>query len=124
MYRVKKDSGVIVFPDGVEITPPYDDPRYSEYAAWVMMGNSPAEIETAFDIVVTTYQAKAALELAGKYDEVEAFIALDTTDRLTKLKWEYKDFKRSDPAVIEIGKALRMTDKELDDLFRLAATIE
>lgn len=124
MYSICKSTGEIRFPDGFILPPPYENPRYSEYADWVLQGNSPEEIEPVFDIVVTTYQAKAALELAGKYDEVEAFIALDTTDRITKLKWEYKDFKRSDPAVIEIGKALRMTDKELDDLFRLAATIE
>jgi hypothetical protein len=76
------------------------------------------------DITVSTFQAKAALALVGRYDEVEAFIHLETTDRITKLKWEYSNFKRTDPSVLQIAAALGMTDQELDDLFSLAETIE
>lgn len=81
-------------------------------------------VDDSSDITVSTYQAKAALALAGRYDEVDAYMQLETTDRITRLKWEYSNFKRSDPSVQQIANALGMTDQELDDLFALAATIE
>jgi hypothetical protein len=80
-------------------------------------------VEPVEDITVTTYQAKAALAIAGRYDEVDAYMRLDTTDRITKLKWEYASFKRSDPSVLAIGAALGMSAQDLDDLFALAQTI-
>lgn len=75
------------------------------------------------DITVTTFQAKAALALSGLYDEVDAYMQLDTTDRLTKLKWEYSSFNRSDASVLSIGEALGLTERDLDNLFSLAQTI-
>jgi hypothetical protein len=72
---------------------------------------------------VSTFQAKAALAIVGLYDAVDAYMKLDTTDRLTKLKWEYSTFKRDDPSVLAIGQALGITDSQMDELFELARTI-
>lgn len=124
MYKIESGSGVIVCEDGYRIAPPYEDIRYFEYAEWVTAGNAPIQIDQVIDTTVTTYQAKAALALVGRFDEVEAYMNLESTDRLTKLKWEYSNFKRSDPSVQQIANALGMTDQELDYLFALAATIE
>lgn len=40
-YQVDPDTGAIHFPDGFILLPPYDDPRYLEYAGWVQSGNAP-----------------------------------------------------------------------------------
>jgi hypothetical protein len=82
------------------------------------------EPEPPAPITVSTYQAKAALAIVGRYDDVDEFMQLDTTDRITKLKWEYSNFSRTDPSVLAIAAALRMSEAELDGLFALAATIE
>lgn len=124
MYTINKLTGVITCPDAQEISPPYDHPRYMDYAQWVSLGNTPSEVNTFVDATVTAYQAKAALAMMGFYDQVEQYINQDTTDTLIKLKWQYSNFRRSDPVVLQIADALGITSEQLDDLFSLAATID
>ena len=76
------------------------------------------------DITVSTYQAKAALVLAGKFDVVDAYMKLPATSQITKLKWEYSNFKRTDPLLLEVASELGMSSDELDQFFALASTIE
>ena len=45
MYKIDLATDEIVFPDGFRLAPPYDDPRYMDYAAWVQQGNEPELIE-------------------------------------------------------------------------------
>ncbi len=77
-------------------------------------------VNEMLDIKVTTYQAKAALVKMGFYSTVEAFIKSDAADPVLKLRWEYLDFKRSDPDVINIGTMLGL---DLDELFLIAQSI-
>ncbi len=41
MYQIDLATNEIIFPDGFRLAPPYDGPRYQEYAEWVHAGNSP-----------------------------------------------------------------------------------
>lgn len=41
MYKIEREKGDIIFPDGFRLPVPYEDERYLEYAAWVQAGNEP-----------------------------------------------------------------------------------
>ena len=122
-YKIEKDTGNIICPDNSVISPPYDDPRYLEYASWVKAGNSPEEIAAVFDITVTAYQAKQALAISGMYNTVLAYINASDTPPMVKIKWEYSVFRRQDPDVINMLSKLGLPDKQADDLFKFAATL-
>lgn len=74
--------------------------------------------------MVSRFQARAALHLAGLLDDVEALVADPQTDMLTRLAWQdAQEFRRASPTVAAIAAALGMSDAQLDDLFRTAAGI-
>lgn len=75
---------------------------------------------------VTMRQAQRALLAAGKLDAVNAAIAAIPGDagRAARIDWEKSSsVDRNWPLVASVGAALGMTDGEIDDLFRLAATL-
>lgn len=74
---------------------------------------------------VSRFQARAALYQANLLDDIEAYMALETTDFFTKLAWtEATEFNRTSPMVASIGTLLGLTESQLDDLFVFAATIK
>jgi len=74
---------------------------------------------------VTRFQARAALHLSGFLPSVEAAMASDQTPILTRLAWsDVLTFKRHSPAVVGMAQTFGWSDSEVDDLFRLAQTIE
>lgn len=76
---------------------------------------------------VTPYQAKAALLRAGLLDEVEAIMADETTPREVKLAWEYSGhFVRNSPLIsaLQGHPLLGLSDDSVDDIFRIAQSIE
>lgn len=130
MFKVHASTGVIVFSDGFELAPPYDHPRYLEYAAWVVAGNTAEEIESssmlaADDIEVEPYQARAALDSLGLYDVVLALMAHKDTPRTIKIKWEFTlAFRRNDATVIQMAEILGWNADLLDSIFALAKTLK
>lgn len=73
---------------------------------------------------VTRFQGKAALAQAGYLDTVEAMMADPLTPAVSRLAWtDAPTFERDSQTVIGMGGALGLTSEQLDDLFRLAATI-
>jgi len=74
---------------------------------------------------VSTFQAQAALTLAGYMENIEDLLADPATDPLTVLAWnKAQTFKRRSPTVLELAAVLGLTEQQLDDLFKFAATIE
>jgi hypothetical protein len=75
-------------------------------------------------MIVTPFQAKAALLDAGLLDDIEALIADPDADRKVVLAWTNAiSFERLSPMVAGIAAALGWTDTQLDDLFDAAAQI-
>ena len=71
---------------------------------------------------VSARQIRQALTLANLRDQVEAAVA--TGDQDLKDWWGYSnDFERLNPQVTAMGTALAQTDKQLDDLWILGATL-
>ena len=100
--------------------------------AWALRGGriviDPARKEAAKDaargsITCSRFQALAALELSGKLEAAEAAVA--QADRMTQLAWaNAQEFRRTSPAINNLGKALGFDDEALDALFETARGIE
>lgn len=74
--------------------------------------------------LVSRFQGMAALLQMGVLDDVDAYMALETTDPLEKLAWrDIQEFRRSSPLLLKVGTMLSLSEAQIDDLFRFAATI-
>lgn len=70
---------------------------------------------------VTRGQAKLALHAIGKLDQAEQ--AINTAGRVAQIEWsERLTFERTHPLITAIGSALSLSEGQIDDLFRDAAT--
>ena len=73
---------------------------------------------------VSRFQARAALLQAGLLDDIETYMADPATDPFVRIAWQDAQvFKRNSPTVLSLQPLLGLTDEQLDDLFRFAATI-
>ena len=73
---------------------------------------------------VSRFQARAALLQTGYLDDIEAYMADPATDPFVRIAWQDAQvFKRNSPTVLSLQPLLGLTDGQLDDLFRFAATI-
>lgn len=74
-------------------------------------------------MVVSRFQAKAALSAAGLLPQVETAIA--AADPVAQLAWsEAIEFKRNSPTIVGLAATIGLTETQVDDLFRTAAGIE
>ena len=87
-------------------------------ATFTQPPSEPAPVPDA----VTPVQFRRALRRAGLYDAVAAYVA--TQDADTQDAWEYAvSIPRDDAMVARAAAELGQSDGEVDDLFRLAATL-
>lgn len=92
-------------------------------AGWVV-APLPAPPPPAVPSEVTMFQARAALLGAGLLTAVDSAIT-DMGDPAATLAWEYATtVTRHGQLVAAVASIAGMTDEQLDDLFRNAATIE
>lgn len=76
-------------------------------------------------MVVSRFQARAALRLAGHLAEIEAVMDDPATDSLVVDAWaDAQEFRRMSPTVLALADALGLTEADLDALFEQAARIE
>lgn len=113
----------IVAPTGIE-----NDPDYLEFDAWVALGNEPEliydqdEVIEAPIIIVTPRQIRLALTAAGLREAVEGAVAAGSQD--LKDTWEFStEIQRDNPLLVQMGTALGKTSEDLDNLFKLAASL-
>ena len=121
-------AGVTRLADGVQIK--RGDPAWPDYLAWLASGgvpeamaiSPPPELSEPIPLSVTRFQARAALHLAGLLDDAEAAIA--QAHPLSRIAWEHANvYQRDSPTVISIGQQLGLSEAEMDDLFKTAASI-
>lgn len=71
---------------------------------------------------ITPRQARLALLNAGLLDQIEQ--AMKSMDKATNITWEFaNEIDRSDPLLEAIGKQFRLSDLEIDNIFRLASEL-
>ena len=129
MYRINTRNGEIHCEDGAIIAPPYADARYQEYAEWVQAGNSPEEfsdVQTSpVPVSVSRFKARAALFQVGLFETVNAMMNDPATPMIHRLAWQdAQEFRRDSALVTALAGTLGLSPEQLDDLFRLAETIE
>lgn len=74
-------------------------------------------------MVVSRFQAKAALAAAGLLTQAETVVA--AADATTQLAWaEVIEFRRNSPTIAALKSAMSLSDEQLDALFVAAAAIE
>jgi len=73
-------------------------------------------------VAVTPLQARRALLAAGLLDGVESAAAAADTE--TRLAWQFSSsVERASPFVANLAAALKLTEAQVDDLFRQAAQL-
>lgn len=128
--RHNEQNGFDAVIDGVpHFVPEASGNRYYEaILEWVAEGGviEPApEPPVVVPQVVSRFQARAVLHLAGLLEQVELIMADPETDMLAKLAWsDAQEFRRDSPTLLALSATLGLTDAQLDDLFIQAATIE
>jgi len=127
MYRLAP-SGVIRLADGVLIH--RGDQAWPDYLAWLASGGVPEAMATTtptepadpIPLSVTRFQARAALYMAGLLDDAEAAIA--EAHPLSRIAWEHANvYRRDSPTLISIGQQLGLSEADMDELFKTAASI-
>lgn len=100
--------------------PPPDDFHIIEDGQWVYSQQREREA-----MVLTRYQARAALHDAGLLDDVDTLMADANTSAEIKIMWEHKErIRRTHSATIQMATALGWTADQLDDLFRAGMQID
>ena len=113
--------------DGFEVAPcqSADDPEFIAYIQWVEAGNEPRVVDYPTPPIpeeVTMRQAQQALLHAGMLDTVEQVVA--QADRAVQIDWHKGQTVRRDwPALTVVQSLLGMTDRQIDELFILAASL-
>lgn len=127
------EPGVFLIPGGAVDVPPPEVPEGKvalfQGGAWVFVTPPGDEDEdppvAGVPQVVSRFQARAALHLAGLLAQIELVMADEETPMLTRLAWrDAQEFRRTSPAVLSISASLGLTDEQLDALFTTAAGIE
>lgn len=91
--------------------------------AWKVVAD--ADMSNVVPSSITRFQGIAQLDIEGLLDEVETYMALDTTPRLQKLAWkEVLVFERNSPTVQLLASVLNKTEEELDQFFIAADKIK
>lgn len=96
---------------------------------WNIVDKTSEEIQQELAIkranmVVSPFQAKAALLQAGLLSQVEALINDPATDPLVVLAWNNaSEYRRTSSMIVNLAATLNLTDTQLDELFTNAATI-
>ena len=131
MYQLTQSSHIIRIVDKAEIPADPANRDYAEYLAWLDDGNEPhpaTEPEIPVPHQVTRAQGKAALIVAGLWDDVLAYVEAidDPQEKLLALVAlnDTTHWNRDSPMLNTAAAALGLTEQQLDDLFIQAATIE
>ena len=108
-----------------EATPVQVDGQWTQQ--WTIRDLTPEERKASVPTIVTMRQARLAMLQAGLLSQVEAAIAAieDAGQRqAVQIESEYAaEVNRAHPWVQSLATALGLTEKQLDDLFNLAATL-
>lgn len=74
--------------------------------------------------VITSFQAKAALDEAGLLDSVKLVISSADTPVRIKLAWdEGLDFRRDNPLISWVASRVPLTEAQIDELFYVGSQI-
>lgn len=100
------------------------------HQTWTVIECLPEEVEAnkftaRSNMIATPFQATAALHQQGLLDDVNSLMNNPSTDPLLVIAWQKaSEFKRLSPAILNVASILGWTEEQLDELFKLAVTLE
>ena len=113
------------YPEGTIEVPLRPDANHVwQDGAWVDNPDPEGDLDREREgMVVSAFQAKAALQAAGLY--VSAETAVNVAGGITLLAWQTAiEYRRNSPTIAALQVTLGLTDAQVDDLFRAAALID
>ena len=100
-------------------------------ATFVLHEETPEEVPTQSKeewratTEASRFQARVALYNFGLLDAVNKLMADPTTPFIAKEAWESAQvFKRNSPTVITLGAGLKLTEEQIDELFKAALEVQ
>lgn len=128
MYQLTTTHAILRLSDGAFIPADPANTDYAAYQKWLWDGNTPEPAPIPVPQVpqvVTRFQARAALHLAGLLPAVEAIMQNPDTPVLAQLAWDDAlSFVRTSPTILTLAGVLGLDDAALDQLFITASGIE
>lgn len=128
-YKLTNSTFIVRIEDGAFIPADPANADYAAYLAWLAEGNTPQPADPvvpAVPAVVTMRQARLALLQNGMLTQVNTAVANmpGAAGDAARIEWEFSStVERNRPLVQSLIGALGLTESQLDDLFRLAATL-
>lgn len=126
-YRLTESDAVVRVADGATIPNDPENIDRAAYDEWVAKGGIPGSAPqthamNAPPASVTPLQARRALRAAGMLAGVNAYLATRSDEE--REAWEYCiEVRRDDAMIVGAGAALGVSVAQMDDMFRLAATL-
>ena len=117
MYKLTKDSNVIVRLSDGAVIPNAPNGDWKLYEEWLAAGNTPQAVDPEPETIreIDARRLRLALHQLNLLDTVET--AIDTLGRTAQIEWEYATIiKENYPLVISLSTDLGLNVSEIFDI--------